>query len=158
MNLIRTALALTIAMLALSQPAVMIASSTKQSRSALEQRQQEFAAAMAVRDAARVAAFFSENGLLHVANQPPIEGRAGIERFYTQVFRFLAGTDMEADKIQISSSEDLAFVTARVTNAFERDGQRIEFQGKCLLVWEQVADVWVLAVYALSNNRSDAGR
>ena len=100
-----------------------------ESRSALEQRQAEFAAAMSSREASRVAAFFTEGGVLHIANQPPIENRAAIERFYAQVFRFLAATEMVPGELRFGSGEDLAYATARVSNSFERDGQRTDYVG-----------------------------
>lgn len=142
-------------LLAMGWPSAAVAQSTGE-RALLEGRQQEFAAAMASRDAARVAAFFTDGGLLHIANQPALEGRAGIERFYSQVFRFLAATEMTPGELRFGAGEDLAYATARVTNTFERDGQRTDYTGKSLIVWERADGVWKVAVYALSNNRSES--
>jgi uncharacterized protein (TIGR02246 family) len=123
----------------------------------LERRQEAFAAAMATRDATEVAACFADDAVLHIANQPPIQGKPAIQQFYSQVFRFLAASEFVPESLRIAASADLAYSTARVNNTFEREGNRIEYSGKSLLVWEKREETWKIAAYTVSNNRGDGG-
>jgi uncharacterized protein (TIGR02246 family) len=122
---------------------------------ALEARQSEFVAAMSAKDADRLVEFFADGALLHIANQPPVQGREAIHSFYAQVFRFLKAASSEPEMVQVAAAGDLAYATHRVVNVFDRQGATLEYNGKSLIVWERRDGVWKVAVYAVSNNRSE---
>jgi hypothetical protein len=53
--------------------------------SALEVREAAFLGALAARDADAVAVHFTDDGVLHIANMPPVRGRPAIRQFYANV-------------------------------------------------------------------------
>jgi uncharacterized protein (TIGR02246 family) len=121
----------------------------------LEPRQAGFLEALGDRDADRLATFFSEDGVLHVANMPPVHGRHAIHRFYQNVFRFLQETRATLEATRMAAAGDMAFTTGRVVNVFAGQDGPTEFTGKLLLVWERREGLWLVAAYALSSDHAD---
>jgi ketosteroid isomerase-like protein len=124
----------------------------------LQQRQAGFLAALAERDVERTVAHFADDAVLHIANMPAIQGRAAIERFYGNVFRFLAASDPVAERTRVSSGGDMAYTLGRVTNTFAGEQGPVEHTGKFTLVWEKRDGEWWVAVYGVSSDRPDAPR
>lgn len=122
--------------------------------SELEQRQEAFLSALYRQDATQVAEHFAQEGVLHVANMPPIEGRESIAAFYANVFRYLNYSMATPQTLRMSSAADMAHATGKVTNVFAGSDGPQEYHGKFLIVWEQEAGEWLVRLYAVSNNRS----
>lgn len=127
-------------------------------RERLSQRQSEFLTALAAKDADIVAAFFSDDALLHIANMPPIEGRGAIRQFYGNLFGFLSSSNALPEMIQISDGGDMAYGTGRATNEFRGPHGPTEYTGKYLLIWRKLASDWMIVLYAVSNNQAEATR
>jgi uncharacterized protein (TIGR02246 family) len=126
-------------------------------RDRLDQRQSEWFAAMAARDADALAALFSEGAVVHVANMPPVEGREAIRGFYERMFGFLAASRATPERTEVSASGDLAYSVGRSVNEFRGPGGAVEYVGKYVLVWERREGEWRVALYSISSNQSDAG-
>jgi ketosteroid isomerase-like protein len=124
----------------------------------LDQRQQAFRAALEARDAERMAALFSENAVLHVANMPPIEGRRAIHRFYQRVFGFLAASNAVIEHTRVADSGDLAYSIGSVRNTFEGADGPVSYAGKYLLIWSRSGHDWTIDVYSISSNQPDPSR
>jgi ketosteroid isomerase-like protein len=127
-------------------------------RDLLNQRQGEFFAAMASRDAGRMAAVFSEAAVLHVANMPPVEGRGAIERFYGNMFGFLTASTASPEILELAQSGDMAYATGSVRNEFRGPQGTSEHEGKYSLVWRNLDGEWFIVLYAVSSNQAAAPR
>jgi ketosteroid isomerase-like protein len=125
---------------------------TRDGRERLEARHGEFVAALAARDADRIATLFAVDAVLHVANMPPIEGRDAIHRFYGNTFRFLTASRSTPETLRIATSSDLAYATGSVTNEFRGAEGLVEYEGKYVLIWRHDDGDWHVALYSLSSN------
>jgi ketosteroid isomerase-like protein len=116
------------------------------------QRQAEYFAAMAARDADRIAAMFAEGAALHVANMPPVEGREAIHRFYARMFGFLSEANATPETLVISAGGDMAYGTGTTFNEFRRPEGPVSYTGKYALIWEKLGDTWLVVIYAVSSD------
>ena len=120
----------------------------------LDERQEAFLAAMARHDAQAVAGFFAEDAVLHLANQPAIEGRQAIEAFYGRMFGFLDRTLATPQQLRMSHGGDMAHAIGRVNNRFSSPQGVREYQGKFLIVWEYQDGQWRVSRYAVSSDHT----
>jgi uncharacterized protein (TIGR02246 family) len=127
-------------------------------RDPLGQRQAEFFAAMADRDATALAALFADDAVVHVAGMPPVEGRESIRQFYQNLFRFLESSRAAPGRAEVSAARDIAWTHGRVVNVFGGAQGPTEYAGKYVVVWRRQALDWQVALYAVSNNQSEARR
>lgn len=127
-------------------------------RERLEIRQGEFLAAMSDRDADRTAAFFADGAVLHVANMPPVAGRAAIQRFYGNLFGYLAETRAAPETTHLSASGDMAYSIGTASNTFRGPQGTVEYSGKFVLVWRKLEGEWMIELYGVSSNQSEGGR
>jgi ketosteroid isomerase-like protein len=125
-------------------------------RQALEMRQNELFAALGARNAAAVGNHFAESAVMHVANAAPIEGRAAIESFYANLFRFLDSSEMTPSVLEISREGDMAYGLGASTNVFRRGEELTSYEGKYVLVWRKFDGDWKLVLYAVSSNQAAA--
>lgn len=137
-------------------PIAATAAAAHPATAALEERQAEFFAALAARDADRVAALFSDDAVLHVANMPPVEGRAAIRQFYGRMFGFLSASSATAETTQVSESGDMAVSIGRSANEFRGPEGPVEYAGKYVLVWRRLAGDWRIVLYGISSNQPAA--
>jgi uncharacterized protein (TIGR02246 family) len=126
-------------------------------RDALEAREATFLAALAARDADAVAAHFADDGMLHIANMPPVRGRAAIRQFHVNVFRFMTSSAAVPETLRVSAVGDLGYSAGRVANVFAGEQGPMEYAGKYLIAWEQRGGQWLAAVYSISSNQPEAG-
>jgi ketosteroid isomerase-like protein len=125
---------------------------TNVERARLDQRQDEFFAAVAARDEDRTAAMFADRAMLHVANMPAIEGRDAIRRFYGNLYGFLSASRATPDAMQMSASADMAYTVGRTVNEFRGPEGMIEFAGKFVLVWQLIDGDWMITLYGISSD------
>ncbi|CAN5728203.1 hypothetical protein BH23GEM11_BH23GEM11_04530 [soil metagenome] len=123
----------------------------------LEARERAFLAALSARDAEAAAAHFTDEGMLHIANMPTIEGRPAIRQFYGNVFRSMQASDAEPDRMRLSSGSDMAWTSGRVSNAFDSDEGPVAYSGRYLLVWERRGGEWFIVVYSLIQQPGEGG-
>ena len=119
---------------------------------ALDQRQEAFLAAMTQRNADAVAAYFATDAVLHVANQPAVEGREAIEAFYQRLFEFLERTLSTPQQLRMSSGADMAHASGQVSNWISSPQGTREYRGKFLIVWEKQNGQWLITRYAVSSD------
>jgi ketosteroid isomerase-like protein len=127
-------------------------------RAALDARQAELFAAMADRDADRLAELFAHDAVLHVANMPPVEGQRAIREFYGNLFGFLAGSSATPGATYMSASGDMAYGTGSTTNEFRGPDGTVTYTGKYVLVWRREAGDWRVALYAISSDQPATNR
>jgi ketosteroid isomerase-like protein len=116
------------------------------------QRQAEYFAAMAARDADSIAAMFAESAALHIASMPPVEGREAIQRFFARMFGFLSEASATPERLVISAGGDMAYGTGKTFNEFRSPEGQVTYGGKYALIWEKLGDTWFVALYAVSSN------
>jgi ketosteroid isomerase-like protein len=121
-------------------------------RDSLEQRQNDFLAALADRDLDRTIEHYARDAILHVANMPAIEGRDAIQQFYGNVFRFMVASEATVDRVRMSSDGEMAYSVGRTSNVFQGAQGPEENTGKFLLVWERLDGDWSVVLYAISND------
>jgi ketosteroid isomerase-like protein len=127
-------------------------------RPALDARQAEFFAAMADRDADRLAGLFANDAVLHVANMPPVEGQAAVREFYGNLFGFLIGSRATPGATYMSASGDMAYGTGSTANEFRGLDGAVTYRGKYVLVWRREAGDWRVALYAISSDQPATNR
>jgi ketosteroid isomerase-like protein len=127
-------------------------------RTRVEERQGGFLAALGERDVERVAGFFAEDAVLHIAGMPAVRGRKAIQRFYANVFRALSASTATPELLRVGSGADLAYGAGRVTNIFAGGAGPVEYAGKYLLVWERRGGEWWIMAYGVSSDRPDPAR
>jgi uncharacterized protein (TIGR02246 family) len=127
-------------------------------RAALDARQAELFAAMAARDADRVADLFADDAVLHVANMPPVEGQRAVRAFYGNLFGFLSGSTATPGASHVAASGDMAYGTGNTTNEFRSPDGTVTFTGKYVLVWRREAGDWRVALYAISSDQPATNR
>jgi ketosteroid isomerase-like protein len=122
----------------------------------LEARQAEFLAAMAARDADRVAAIFASDAVLQVAGMPELRGREALRGFYANLFRFLEGSEAEPGPLVRSASGELAWGVGTTVNTFGGAEGPVRYTGKYAAVWRRAGEggegPWELALYAVSSD------
>ena len=123
----------------------------------LEARQQAFLAALRDRDAEAVAEYFATDGVLQIANMPPVEGRDRIRELYGNLFNFMEAGEVTPERLQVAASGDLAYSLGETRNAFRSEEGLVEYVGKYLLVWERRGDEWFVVVYSVSSNAPQEG-
>jgi uncharacterized protein (TIGR02246 family) len=128
------------------------AGATHAPASGFTDRQAGFLSAMAARDANRLAAFFTDDAVLHVANMPAVSGAEAIRSFYGNVFRFMTSTTATVERYRVSAAGDLAYTLGRVANTFAGPDGPSEYQGKFFIAWERRDGEWRVAAYGVSND------
>jgi ketosteroid isomerase-like protein len=127
-------------------------------RAALDAREAEFFAAMAARDADRVADLFAHDAALHVANMPQVEGQSAVRAFYGNLFGFLTGSTATPGATHVAASGDMAYGTGSTTNEFRGPDGAVTYTGKYVLVWRREAGDWRVALYAISSDQPATNR
>jgi len=96
--------------------------------------------AFAAKDAAAIAALYTEDGQLLPPNMAPVTGREAIAEFFTQAF----GMGFEAiplTTLEVADGGDWAIEVARYKVIL--GGKEVE-HGKAIVWWKRVGDGWLL--------------
>ena len=110
-------------------------------RDAIVARDSEFMDAFARRDAAAVAALYTEGGQLLPPHGDVVTGRAGIEMFWKSAMEMgIASAGL--DTVELDDLGDTAIEIGRYT-LVASDGEMLE-HGKYLVVWKQDGGAWRL--------------
>ncbi|RUO19126.1 hypothetical protein CWE06_08795 [Aliidiomarina haloalkalitolerans] len=123
-----------------------------QAESTLEEQFEALQSAMLDKDHQRLSELFAYDGILHIANMPPVEGRPAIGGFFSRLFFFLESTRYTHEYTSIAAGNDVAWMTGRVVNTFAGDRESTSYDGKFLMIWENGDDGWQIALYSVSNN------
>ena len=127
---------------------------------ALDKLAAAFAAAFNAKDAAGIAAFYTEDGVVMAPNMPMVRGRRDIEAYYKQGFSQVGGT-IRLQPFESASSGTVAFEAGRSTlTAGNPSGQLVPGGGsggrtqggKYLVLYKRVKDEWKIAFDIFNNN------
>jgi ketosteroid isomerase-like protein len=124
----------------------------------LLERQSEFFEAMEAKDADGIAALFSEDAVVHVANMPPVEGREAIRQFYGNLFGFLVASNAVPEETHLSAGGDMAYGFGRTSNEFRGPEGPVGYAGKYALVWYKFGGEWMIVLYGVSSNEPAEAR
>jgi ketosteroid isomerase-like protein len=108
-----------------------------------------FAAAYNAHDAAKVAAFYTEDALLMVPNEPAIKGRASIQAFYEEQFS-RGNPQLRIKPLESAISGDLAFEMGSATAILGP----LSDDGKYVIVYRRVAGEWKIAFDIFNSDQS----
>jgi ketosteroid isomerase-like protein len=110
-------------------------------------------AAFKQRDFAAIEALYASNGLLLPSNSPPIEGPEAIVEVWKS-WGDLPNVEFTfgADRIEVSSSGDLAYDYGWYAFAFDTDDGRVTDKGKYVVVWKKVGGAWKVAADIFNTN------
>ncbi len=113
----------------------------------------KWVAAFKQRDFAMIEALYASDGLLLPSNSPPIEGPKAIVEVWKS-WAELPNVEVVfgVNRIEASSSGDMAYDYGWYTFAFDTDDGRFEDEGKYIVVWKRVDGAWKIAADILNTN------
>ena len=113
----------------------------------------KWVAAFKQRDFAMIEALYASDGLLLPSNSPPIEGPKAIVEVWKS-WAELPNVEVVfgTNRIEVSSSGDMAYDYGWYTFAFDTDDGRFEDEGKYIVVWKRVDGAWKVAADILNTN------
>ncbi len=113
----------------------------------------KWVAAFKQRDFAWIEALYTSDGLLLPSTSPPIEGPKAIVEVWKS-WSELPNVEIEfgADRVEASSSGDMAYDFGWYTFAFDTDNGRVEDKGKYIIVWKNVGGAWKVAADIFNTN------
>ncbi len=122
-------------------------------RAQIEEMNVKWVAAFKERDFAWLEALYTSDGLLLPSNSPPIEGPQAIVEVWKS-WGELPNVEIEfgADRVEASSSGDMAYDFGWYTFAFDTDDGRVEDKGKYVIVWKNVGGAWKVAADIFNSN------
>ena len=100
-----------------------------------------------------IEALYTSDGLLLPYNSPPIEGPKAIVEVWKS-WGELPNVDINfgANRIEASSSGDIAYDYGWYTFAFDTDNGRVTDKGKYIVVWKKVGGAWKIAADIFNTN------
>jgi ketosteroid isomerase-like protein len=113
----------------------------------------KWVAAFKQRDFATIEALYASNGLLLPSNSPPVEGPKAIVEVWKSWgelpnVEVIFGTN----RIEASSSGDMAYDFGWYTFAFDTDTGRVMDKGKYIVVWKKVDGAWKVSADIFNTN------
>ena len=113
----------------------------------------KWVAAFKQRDFAAIEALYASNGLLLPSNSPPVEGPKAIVEVWKS-WAELPNVEINfgANRIEASSSGDMAYDYGWYTFAFDTDNGRVADKGKYIIVWQKVDGVWKITADIFNTN------
>ncbi len=104
-------------------------------------------------DFAAIEALYASNGLLLPSNSPPVEGPKAIVEVWKSWGELPnVEIDFGANRIEVSSSGDMAYDYGWYTFAFDTDKGRVTDKGKYIVVWKKVGGAWKVAADMFNTN------
>ncbi len=105
------------------------------------------------RDFAMIEALYASDGLLLPPNSPAIQGPKAIVEAWKS-WGELPNVEFTfgADRVEASSSGDMAYDYGWYTFAFDTDNGRVTDKGKYVVVWKKVGGAWKVAVDIFNSN------
>lgn len=100
-----------------------------------------------------VEAVYLSDGLLLPPNAPPVEGSSAIVEVWKSYSELPnVAIDFGPDRVEASSSGDMAYDYGWYTFAFDSDNGRVEDKGKYVVVWKNVDGTWKVAADIFNSN------
>jgi uncharacterized protein (TIGR02246 family) len=116
------------------------ADNSAEARAGIEAVNATFKKLVEQKDAAGLAALYTEDARILPANSPPVEGRAAIEQMFAGMLQGIARIDLDTVEVEGHGStaheqEALAF--------YDAGGAKID-EGKAIVIWKKVGEEWKL--------------
>ncbi len=119
----------------------------------IKEMEAKWVAAFKQGDYAVIEALYASNGLLLPSNSPPVEGPKAIVEVWKSWGELPnVEIDFGANRIEASSSGDMAYDYGWYTFAFDTDNGRVTDKGKYIFVWKKVGGAWKVAVDIFNTN------
>ena len=115
----------------------------------LDKMAQEFAAAFNNRDAAKVASFYAEDGVLMPPNRPMVKGRANIEMDFKKAFAE-GITSLQLRPTESAAAGNQAFEAGTLSFAMTNGGA---VTGKYLIVFKREGGIWKIAYDSFNSDQ-----
>jgi len=129
-------------------------------RTAIEGENAKWSQAYLAKDAAALAALYTEDAILAMPNAPRVNGREAIAAAYGAVFAQVSPTtnDVTVDRIEVAQSGDFAYVVGTYGGTSTMaDGSSSADTGKYVAVFKNVNGQWMLAVDTWSSDMPAGG-
>jgi len=127
--------------MALAQPSMQPAMKTDPTLTKLAK---EFEAAFNLKDAAKVAGFYTDDAVVNPPNEPAVRGRANIEAWFKKGFGTFTGITLTPVESAISGS--LAYEAGTYSiGVAPPGGAKMTDTGKYVVVLKQVGGKWLIA-------------
>ncbi len=109
--------------------------------------------ALKQRDFAMIEALYTSDGLLLPPNSPAIQGPKAIVEVWKS-WAELPNVEITfgADRVEASSSGDMAYDYGWYIFAFDTDDGRVTDKGKYVVVWKKVGGAWKVAADIFNSN------
>lgn len=147
MKMKRVALAVSLACL----PLVAQAQAAK-TDPAISKLMKEFATAMSGKDAAKMAAFYTEDATFNPPNQPPVRGRAAIQAWMQKMYDE-GSASLTLTPVESAVQGNVAYSYENYTFTFTPKGApAMTEKGKSVVIFKQVGGKWLVAHDIFNSN------
>jgi uncharacterized protein (TIGR02246 family) len=119
-----------------------------EARSGIEAVNATFMKLVAEKNAAGIAALYTEDAKVLPPNSPPVEGRAAIEQMFGGMVQGIA--KLQLDTVEVEGHGDTAHELEALT-FFDANGAKID-EGKAIVIWKKVGEEWKLHRDIFSSN------
>jgi ketosteroid isomerase-like protein len=146
-------LAVVMGAIALAGARPAAADSSSKARAAIEAKNAEFMKLASGKNAAGIAALYTDDARVMPPNSPPVEGRAAIEKFFGAIMGEIGRVKIDTVELEAHGT------TAHEVEAlqfFDAGGKQID-EGKAIVIWKKVGGQWKLHRDMFSSNRPPAG-
>lgn len=110
------------------------------------------------KDAATIAQFYADEGVVMPPNQPLATGREAIEQFWQSMIGIPEMTlTFQPERIEFSSAGDMALDRGTYRFTGKPGGQAVDETGKYLVIWKKVDADWKVAADMFSSDKPAAG-
>ena len=111
-----------------------------EARAAIAAVNQQFMDAVERKDAAGIAALYTEDAKVLPPGSPPVEGRAALEQLFAGMTQGIGR--VQIDTVELMAHGDMAHEQEALT-FFDASGAEVD-EGKAIVIWKKVGEDWRL--------------
>jgi ketosteroid isomerase-like protein len=94
----------------------------------------------------------TDDPLLHICAVPLVMGQAAVRHLYFEFFKTFVSTNITSQKINISSSGEIAWDYGIYVNEFQSPEGNNKEEGKYLDIYHKVDGKWKGAAFCITSN------
>jgi uncharacterized protein (TIGR02246 family) len=121
---------------------------TEEARAGIQAVNAEFMKRVEAKDAAGIAALYTDGAKVLPPNGPPVEGRAAIEQLFAGMLPGIARVQL--DTVEVEGHGDTAHELEALA-FFDANGTKVD-EGKAIVIWKKVGEEWKLHRDIFSSN------